>query len=81
MIYEVDVTIARSLDEKTERILEAVQSSANRLLRFHGDSTSIKLTVEVAAMVRDEAIRAAAREVAAIFPASDNEKYSEPRPT
>jgi hexokinase len=81
MLYEVDITIAKSLDEKTERLLEDVRSSANRLLRFRGDSTSIKLTVEVAATVRDEAIRAAAREVAAIFPSSDNEKYSEPRPT
>ena len=78
MRYEVDVTIARPLDARTEQFLEAARRSANRLIRFSGDANSISLTVEVAGMGRD-AIRSAAREVAGIFPACDSEKYSEPR--
>ena len=63
MRYEVDVTIARPLDTRTEQFLEAARRSANRLIRFSGDANSINLTVEVAG----------------IFPACDSEKYSEPR--
>jgi hypothetical protein len=81
MRYEVDVTITRPLDARTEQFLEAARRSANRLVRFSGDSRSISLTVEVAGMCRDDAIRSAAREVAGIFPACDSEKYGEPRPT
>ena len=81
MRYEVDVTIARSLDARTEQFLEAARRSANRLIRFSGDATSISLTVEVAGLCREDAIRSAAREVAGIFPACDNEKYGEPRLT
>jgi hypothetical protein len=80
MRYEVDVTIARSLDTRTEQFLEAARRSANRLIRFSGDAKSINLTVEVAGMCREDAIRSAAREVAGIFPACDSEKYGEPRP-
>jgi hypothetical protein len=72
------VTLPRALDDQTRRFLDAVQHSANRLVRFGGDSTSIKLTVEVAGMYREDAIRAAAGEVARIFPACNDEKYGEP---
>jgi hypothetical protein len=77
--YEVDITIPRSLDDRTERFLESASRSANRLVRFRGSADSISLTVEVAGMCREDAIRSAAREVAGIFPACENEKYSEPR--
>ncbi len=78
--YEVDVTIPQSLDGTTERFLESARRSANRLIRFTGGADSINLTVEVAGMCREDAIRAAVREVAGIFPACENEKYNEPRP-
>jgi predicted alpha/beta-hydrolase family hydrolase len=78
---EVDVTIAKSLDERNRQFLGAVVRSANRVVRFSGDDTSIKLTVQVAGLCREDAVRAAAGEVARIFPASTDEKYSEPRPT
>jgi hypothetical protein len=51
------------------------------LVRFSGDSTSTKLTVEVAGTCRDDAVRAAAGEVARIFPACNDEKYGEPHQT
>ena len=80
-MYEVEVTLPRALDDQTRRFLDAVQRSANRLVRFGGNSDSIKLTVEVAGMCREDAISAAAREVARIFPSSNDEKYCEPRQT
>lgn len=79
MLYEIDVTIAKPLDERNRLFLTAVQRSANRVVRFTGTERGIRLTVLVAGMTRDEAIRAAAREVASIFPASEDEKYGEPR--
>jgi hypothetical protein len=79
MLYEVDVTLAKPLDDENRRFLEAVQRSANRVVRFSGSERSIRLTISVAGLSRDDAVRAAAREVASIFPASDDEKYSEPR--
>jgi hypothetical protein len=79
MHYEVDVTIPKALDATTERFLEAVQQSANHVVSFTGSGGSIRLTVEVAGMCREDAIRAAAGEVARIFPASNDEKYGEPR--
>lgn len=66
------------LDDGTRRFLGSVQRSSNRLVRFDGDNASIKLTVEVAGMHREDAIRAAAGEVARIFPNSNDEKYGEP---
>jgi hypothetical protein len=81
MLYEVDVIVPRPLDERTRRFLEAVQRSANRLVRFGGTAESTTLTVEVAGMCREDAVRSAAREVAGIFPACADEKYSEPRQT
>ena len=79
MHYEVEVVIPKTLDDRTRQFLNAVQRSANRLVRFTGDSGSIRLTVEVAGLCREDAIRAAAGEVARIFPASNDEKYGEPR--
>jgi len=49
---------------------------------FHAnrwDSASTTLVVEVAGMVPEGAVRAAAGEVARIFPNSNDEKYGEPR--
>jgi hypothetical protein len=80
MNYQVEVTLARPLDDRTRRFLDAVQRSANRLVSYTGDSASIRLTVEVTAMGHEGAVRAAAGEMARIFPASDDEKYGEPRP-
>ena len=81
MQYEVEVTIPQPLDERTRRFLDMVRRSANRLVRFAGDAGSIRLTVEVTGQCRQDAVRAAAGEVARIFPSSDNERYGEPRPT
>ena len=56
MRYEVDVTMPKGLDDRTWRFLDAVQRSANRLVRFRGDDGSITLTVDVAGMCREEAV-------------------------
>ena len=79
MLFEVDVTLPRELDDRTERFLNDVQRSANRVIRFRGSPGSITVTVEVAGLCREDALRAAAGEVARIFPASSDEKYGEPR--
>jgi hypothetical protein len=42
----------------TRRFLDAVQRSANRLVKFSGDHRSIRLTVEVTAGCREEALGA-----------------------
>ena len=76
--YEVAVTIPKALDDQTWRFLDAVQRSANRLVSFRGDAMAIKLIVEVSGMCREDAMRAAAVEVARIFPACNDEKYGEP---
>jgi hypothetical protein len=81
MHYEVDVTIPAALDERNRRKLEAAERSANRIVRFEGDTRGIRLTVDVAGQSREEAIRSAVREVARLFPASDDERYGEPRRT
>ena len=81
MHYEVEVIIPKALDDTTRRFLDAVQRSANRLVRFSGDSASITLTVEMAGMRREDAVRAAASEVARIFPNRHDEKFGEPRET
>lgn len=78
MHYTVEVTIPRALDDPTRRFLDSVQRSANQLVRFSGDSASIKLIVEVSGMRSGDAVRAAAGEVARIFPNSNDEKYGEP---
>jgi hypothetical protein len=79
MHYEVEVTIRKPLDDQNRRFLEAIERSANRLIHFTGDDTSIRLTVDVSAMDREQAVRAAAGEVARIFPSSNDEAYGEPR--
>jgi hypothetical protein len=81
MLYEVDVTVRRPLDDQATRFLDSVQRSANRVLRYRGDAKTITLTVGVGGLCREDALRAAAGEVARIFPASRDEKYSEPRET
>jgi hypothetical protein len=81
MHYEVEVIIPKVLDEQTRLFLDAVQRSANRLVRFRSGSGSIRLTVEVSGMCREDALRAAVGEVARIFPASNDERYEEPRLT
>ena len=80
MHYEVDVVVRHPLDERTRRFLTDVQRSANQVVRFRGDERAVCVTVEVAGQCRDDAIRAAARQIARIFPASQDEKYSEPHP-
>jgi hypothetical protein len=79
MHYEVEVVIPMPLDDGTRQFLGSVQRSSNRLVRFDGDNASIKLTVEVAGMCREDAMRAAAGEVARIFPACNDKKYGELR--
>jgi len=79
MHYEVEVIIPKPLDDRTRQFLDAVQCSANRVVGFTGDGMSIRMTVEVSGMCRDDAVRAAAGEVARIFPASNDERYGEPR--
>ncbi len=76
---EVDVIIPKPLDDSTRRFLDAVQISANRLVRFGGDETSTSLTVDVAGLDHEDAIRAAAREVARIFPACEDKRFGEPK--
>jgi N-acetylglutamate synthase/N-acetylornithine aminotransferase len=78
MLYEVDVTVPRPLDERTRQVLDACRRGANQVVRFDGDGRSIRLTVEVAGLSRTEAIRAAAGEVARILPDCDAE-FSELR--
>lgn len=78
MHYEVDVVVRHPLDERTRRFLTAVQRSANQVIRFRGDQRSVCVTVEVAGQSRDDAVRAAARQIARIFPASNDERYGEP---
>ena len=79
MNFEVDVIIPRALDDTTRRFLDAVQRSANRLVRFGDDETSTSLTVNVAGLDHEDAIRAAAREVARIFPACEDKRFGEPK--
>jgi hypothetical protein len=81
MHFEVDVTVSRPLDERTDRFLSDVTRSANQVVRYRGDDRSVTLTVEVAGLCREDALRAAAGEVARIFPASSDERYGEPRQT
>ena len=81
MLYEVDVTIPRQLDATTARFLDAVCRSANRVTGFRGDASGIHLTVEVAGLCREDAVRSAVREVASIFPGATDGRYGEPRPT
>jgi len=55
--------------------------SPSREDRYRGDGAGIHLTVEVAGMCRDDAVRSAVREVAGIFPGRTDGRYGEPRLT
>jgi hypothetical protein len=79
MLFEVEVTIPMPLDDSTRRFLDAVQRSANRLVGFSGDNSSTNLLVEVTVMRHEDAVRAAAGEVARIFPNRGDQRYGEPR--
>ena len=79
MHYEVDVTIPAALDDRVRHRLEKAERSADRVVRFEGDARCIRVTVDVDGRSREEAIRSAVREVARLFPASDDERYGEPR--
>jgi hypothetical protein len=74
MRYEVEVIMPKPLYDATRRFLDAVQRSANQLVSFRGDSASTMLVIEVAGMAPEDAVRAAAGEVARIFPNSNDEK-------
>jgi hypothetical protein len=78
MRYEVEVIIPKPLDDSTRRFLDSVQRSANQLDSFSGDRASTTLVAGVAGMAPEDAVRAAAREVARIFPNSNDKKYGEP---
>ena len=80
MHFEVDVIVHCPLDAQAERFLSSVQWSANRVLRFRGDSQCIVVTVEAHAFDREGAIRAAVQEVAHIYPLAKFEASGEPRP-
>ena len=67
-------------DEITERFLTSVQRSANQVLRFHGDDSTITITVEAHAMDLEGAVRAARGEIARIYPGGDYQPVGEPRP-
>jgi hypothetical protein len=68
--FEVEILVPQELTETTRRFLSAAQTSANRILRFSGDDRVIRLTIEATGMNRNEAVRAAAMEVAHILPNS-----------
>jgi hypothetical protein len=68
MHYEVDMVVQLPFDDNAKRFLTSVQSSANRVLRFHGDDSTINVTVEAHAMDLDGAVKAAQGEIARIYP-------------
>jgi len=80
MHYEVDMIVQRPFDDTAKRFLTDVQHSANRVLRFHGDATTIAITVEAHAMDREGAVKAARAEIARIYPGGDYGEVGEPRP-
>ena len=53
--HAVDVLRNRPLTDQTRRLLEAVVTSANRVVGFRGNDQSICLTVNVAGMTRNDA--------------------------
>ena len=79
MRFEVDVIVQHALDAKAERFLVSVQRSANRVVRFRGEDQRIVVTVEAHAFDREGAIRAAAQEVAHIYPLVEFDATGEPR--
>ena len=81
MHYEVDVIVDHPLDERSRRFLSDVQKSANRVVRFSGDDTTITLTVEAHAHDGEGAVRSAIAEVARIYPMAAFQQVGQPRRT
>jgi hypothetical protein len=79
MHYEVDMVVQLPFDENARRFLTSVQRSANQVLRFHGDDSTITITVEAHAMDLESAIKAARGEIARIYPGGDYQRTGEPR--
>lgn len=61
------------LDARSERFLQSVQRSANRVLRFTGSDVVVVVTVEAHAFDGAGAIKAAIQEVARIYPLEEFE--------
>jgi hypothetical protein len=79
MHYEVDMVVQKPFDATAERFLTDVQSSADRVLRFRGDATTITITIEAHAMDQDGVVEAARGEIARIDPGGDYQEAGEPR--
>ena len=79
MRFEVDVIVQHPLDAKAERFLASVQRSANRVIGYRGDDQRIVVTVEAHAFDLQGAMRAAAQEVAHIYPLVEFDATGEPR--
>jgi hypothetical protein len=80
MRYEVDMVVQQPLDDKATRFLTEVQKSANRVLRFHGDESSITIVVEAHGMHQDDAIKSARGQIARIYPGAEYQAVGEVRP-
>jgi hypothetical protein len=81
MGHEVDMMVRQPLDDRARRFLTDVQRSANRVLRFPGDDSSITITVEAHAMVPEDSVKSARGEIARIYPGCDYQETGEPRVT
>lgn len=81
MHYEVDLIVQLPFDDAAGKFLTSVQRSANQVLRFRGNDSTITITVEAHAMDRDGAIRAAQSEIGRIYPGTIYQAVGEPRPT
>lgn len=79
MRFEVDVIVQHALDANAERFLASVQRSANRVIRYRGNDHRIVVTVEAHAFDQEGAIRAAAQEVAHLYPLVEFDATGEPR--
>jgi hypothetical protein len=79
MRYEVDMVVQQPLDDRARRFLTEVQKSANRVLRFHGDDSTITIVVEAHGMDQDDAIRLARGHIARIYPGAEYQAVGEPR--
>jgi hypothetical protein len=80
MHYEVDMVVQLPFDDNAKRFLTSVQSSANQVLRFDGDDSTITITVEAHAMDLGGAVRAAQGEIGRIYPGTVHQAVGEPRP-
>jgi hypothetical protein len=79
MHYEVDMLVRLPLDDTARRFLTDVEKSANRVLRFHGDESSITITVEAHAIDPEDAVKSARGQMARIYPGTDYQAVGEPR--